>query len=128
MTSDENEKPVFNKETIKETLAALKAKDVKDYQNLKDAVYIRWWESVISLILFITMFGFAATALNVIKDETIHNRTMTIWLIVLGIAIIWVIEFLLFKVYSMRKFILIQMRLINELKTEIKEIKDKMNK
>ena len=124
MSENEKNKSIYKDEVVREVLAKIKIKDIKEYYNLKDKISIKWWESVVSLLLFISMLGFMVTAIYIILQETSETKYMLTWLIALNITIIWGVEFLIYKIYAISKLFQIQMKLITDIQKEVDKLKE----
>lgn len=113
---------------VKEVDATIKIKDIKEIYRLKDIVAIKWWETLLVLILFFSGTGFLFTVLQTDylfpPDKSIILKFILVWFVILILTIIATIEFLLQKFRALRKLYELQTNLILSLQKEVDNIKN----
>lgn len=108
---------------IKEVDATNRIKDIREIYNLKDTISVKWWETLLVLILFVSGLGFivSISRLDYLfpPEKSIILKFILFWFMLLVLSLIVTIEFLLNKFRALRKLYEIQTRIIISLQDEM---------
>lgn len=108
------------KTLLREVDAAIKIKDISKIHRYRDQVELKWWESGIVLLLFISGLGFMITIYKLIP----HTTTALFWFVffwfaLFTMALIATIEFILLKIHALRQLYEIHNRLLERMEREL---------
>jgi len=107
-----------------EVSAVIKIKDIEELYELKERVSIKWWETVLILLLFASGFGFILTVSKLIPiSQPFVYWFSLFWGVAIILTLIACIEFLIGKFRALRRLYEIHTHLLEGMQKEIVEIK-----
>ena len=112
---------------LTEVSARIKIKDIKRLYDLRDRVAVKWYESGLVALLFVSALSFLVIMINLIPDTNVIVRNFVIVSSVSLILIVTaVLEFLLRKFSAMRTLYEIHSRLLEDLDKELTKLRQEM--
>lgn len=113
------------KTLLAEMDARIKVRDIREWEKLKHQVEVKWWESGLLALLFISGIGVLVTIANLVPDqnELLHDFILG-WCIVFALTLIAAIEFLILKFRALRRMHQMTVRQIDDLNKAMKAIRD----
>jgi hypothetical protein len=110
---------------IKEVSAKIKIKDIKRLYDLRDKVAVKWYESGLVALLFVSALTFLVIILKIIPHpEPLVHYFVAGSAVALILIVTAILEFLLRKFHAMRQLYQQQTRLIEDLDKEIKKLRE----
>jgi uncharacterized membrane protein YcjF (UPF0283 family) len=107
-----------------EVSAVIKIKDIEELYELKERVSIKWWETVLILLLFASGFGFILTVSKLIPiSQPFVYWFSLFWIVAIILTLIACIEFLIAKFRALRRLYEIHTHILEGMQKEIGEIK-----
>ena len=116
--------PYDPKNLAAEVSAVTKIKDIEEMYELKEKVSIKWWETVLILLLFASGFGFILTVSKLIPiSQPFVYWFSLFWIVAIILTLIACIEFLIAKFRALRRLYELHTRILEGMQKEIVEIK-----
>ena len=110
-----------------EVSAVIKVKDIKELYRLKQQVAVKWWETGLIFLLFVSGFGFILTVSKLIPvSQPYLYWFILFWIVAVVLTLIACIEFLINKFRALRRLYEIHTRLLQAMETEIAELKKRL--
>ncbi len=109
---------------LREVSAAIRLRDIEEWQRLRDSVAIQWWESALVTLLFISGVGIIVTI-----SQLIPRQTPLLYYFILAWCVLWIltliscIEFLINKFRSLRRMHEITERTLHQMHSDIEELR-----
>lgn len=109
---------------LREINARIRIKDIKSFYQLREQVSIKWYESVLILLLFVSTLGFLTfVALLLLhsgsKANALLERAVLIWCIPLVLTFVLTIEVILSKMNSLRKLHELASQLLEDIQKQL---------
>lgn len=98
-------RPPRNKEDLlREVDVRMRLGEIKKMYDMKDRLNPKWWESLTMILMFVSTLGLLLS-LYLFKDmeQDPPRAWILFWLSMLILSIVFSFEFLLFKVYALRR-------------------------
>ena len=105
---------------LKEVDATIRIKDIQEWHRLREVVAIKWWESALIALLFISGIGIIVTV-----AELIPSRPSLLYYFILGWSVLWIltlitcVEFLIQKFRALRRMHEITDKLLHRFEAEL---------
>ncbi len=110
-----------------EVSAVIKVKDIKELYRLKEQVAVKWWETGLIFLLFVSGFGFILTVSKLIPvSEPYLYWFILFWIVAVVLTLIACIEFLISKFRALRRLYEIHTRVLQAMEAEIAELKKRL--
>lgn len=110
---------------MREVDAAIKIRDIGELQRCRDSLEVKWWESAIVVMLFISGLGFIITIFKLIPSQNSALFWFVFfWFILFVLTLIAAVEFLLAKINALRRLYEINTRTLEWLVKERQEVAD----
>lgn len=112
------------KHLLREVDATIRIKDIREWHRLRDVVAIKWWESSLLALLFISGIGIIVTVAKLIP-----NDPRILYYFILGWSVLWIltliscIEFLILKFRALRRMHEITDRVIRRLESDADRVR-----
>jgi hypothetical protein len=108
---------------LREVDAAIRIKDIKNIQRYRDRVELKWWESGIVILLFISGLGFMITIYKLLPSEgTPLFWFVFFWFALFTITLVAAVEFLLAKIAALRSLYEINARVLDTLEKSMSRV------
>jgi hypothetical protein len=105
---------------LREVDAAIRIKDIEAVQRYRDQVELKWWESGIVILLFISGLGFIITIFKLIPAQNpVLFKFVLFWFVLFTITLIAAVEFLLVKINALRQLYEINARILERIEKRI---------
>ena len=105
---------------LREVDAAIKIKDIKNVIQYRDRVQLKWWESAIIILLFMSGLGFVLTIYKLIPaGNPALFWFVFLWFVVFVVTLVATIEFLLAKINALRQLYEINARILARIEKEV---------
>jgi hypothetical protein len=105
---------------LREVDAAIKIKDIKNVIQFRDRVQLKWWESGIIILLFMSGLGFVLTIYKLIPaGNPALFWFVFLWFVVFVVTLVATIEFLLAKINALRNLYEINSRILARIEKEM---------
>ena len=117
-----------DKETLlRELDASIKIKDIQALERLRERVEIKWWESGLILILFVSALGFLSSVVLLLRRASpisgaLMQRWVLVWFIPLVFAIILTLEVVLAKLNALRRLNQATAHVLEALRQEVVQL------
>lgn len=114
---------------ILELDAAMRLRDVNRIMQLKDRLAPRWWEGIAVMMLFISALGLLASLFQYVdlRDEPL-NAWMLFWFGLMILTSVFCFQFIIFKLYNLRRANDVLTGLVSDIHTRLGEIADAAEK
>ena len=111
---------------LREIDASIKIKDIRRVYRLRDEVDVKWWESVLVLLLFVSSLGLLALILIFFRSESVEiqgmvQRMIFLFLIPFIFSIVLTLEVVLMKINALRRLNAISVDLIEAMRRELEK-------
>lgn len=107
-------------ELLREVDAAIKVKDIEAIQRHRERVELKWWESAIVVMLFISGLGFIITIFKLLPQT---NKPLFwfvfFWFAIFTLTLVATIEFLLAKINALRHLYEVNSKLVERLEKHL---------
>lgn len=104
---------------MREVDAAIRIKDIEVVQKYRDQLELKWWESGIIVMLFISGLGIIITMYKLIPAENnLLFWFVFFWFLLFTVTLISAVEFLLFKIAALRRLYEINSRILERIEKE----------
>lgn len=118
--SPQNPLPRDKDSLLRELNARIRIKDIKSFYRLRDEVSVKWYESLLILLLFVSTLGFLAFVVLLLMNDSakavaLLQRAILVWSIPLVLTFVLTIEVVLGKLNSLRKLNEVFTHLIEEI-------------
>jgi len=91
------------KKLLMEMDARIKVRDIRHWDKLKRQVEVKWWESGLIALLFVSGAGMAVTIFKIVPaDNWLLRAFIVTWCVLFLATMIACIEFLVFKFRALR--------------------------
>ena len=112
---------------LREIDASIKIKDIRRIYRLRDEVEVKWWESALVLLLFVSSLGLLALILIFFRSEpgeiqAMVQRTIFLFLIPFILSIVLTLEVVLVKINALRKLNALSVDLIENMRLKIENL------
>lgn len=105
--------------------ARMKVRDIREWENLKRRVELKWWESGLLALLFISAVGALVT---VAKLVTVENRLLygfiIAWCGLFILTLVACVEFLITKFRALRRMHELTSRQLDDIQESVKAIRE----
>ncbi|MCB2156188.1 hypothetical protein KQI84_15025 [bacterium] len=92
------------KQLLVEMDARIKVRDIREWEKLKHQVSIKWWESGLLLLLFLSGLGILVTIAKLVpRDNGLLYAFILVWFGLFVLAVIACLEFLVLKFRALRR-------------------------
>lgn len=89
---------------LREVSATIRIRDLRELDKLRDQISIKWWESTLILLLFVSSTGFVATVGRVLlAQESKISIFVLVWFCAMIVALVATLEFILMKLRALRR-------------------------
>ena len=110
-----------------EVSAVVKIKDIEELYRLRDKVSVKWWETGLIVLLFVSGFGFILTVSKLIPmSQPVVYWFIFFWVGAIILTMIGCIEFLIGKFRALRRLYEIHTRILQAMQKELSEIKKRL--
>lgn len=117
--------PSNKDELLRDFTVANRLKDIRDAENLKDGLAPRWWETMVGVLQFAAALGLLASLVqHPYLREDYLARLIVFWGALMVLALVLGFEFLILKLYSLRRAHEIQLRLIEDLRRRLEAVEN----
>lgn len=91
------------KQLLTEMDARIKVRDIRKWESLKRQVEVKWWESGLVALLFVSGAGMAVTIYKLVPaDNWLLRAFIVTWCVLFLFTLLACIEFLIFKFRALR--------------------------
>jgi len=113
------------KKLLVEMDARIKVRDIREWDRLRRQVEVKWWESGLVALLFVSGVGIMFTIGKIIPsdNELLYGFILT-WAGLFVLTLIACIEFLLMKFRALRRMQEVSTRHIEEMEATVKAIRE----
>jgi len=109
---------------LREVDATIRIKDIQEWHRLRESVAIKWWESALIALLFISGIGILVTIAKLIPANPPHLYYFILaWCLLWVLTLISCIEFLILKFRALRRMHEITDRVIRRLEQDIDHVR-----
>lgn len=121
-----------DKETLLQEVAArIRVRDIQMLHRFQDRVAIKWWESSLVILLFVSALGFLLTVSRLLPEQLQGSNWkywfVFFWLVGLTVSIIAVLEFILLKFHALRRLHETSSRILESLQKDIEALRSKVS-
>ena len=110
-------------ELLRDFAVANRLKDIRDAENLKDGLAPRWWETLVGVLQFAAALGLLASLVqHPHLREDAMARLIVFWTVMMVLSLVLGFEFMILKLYSLRRAYEVQLRLIDGLRRHVEEL------
>ncbi len=110
---------------IREVDAAIRLNDIQKLQKQRDALELKWWESGVVLLLFISGLGFILTIFKLIPStNAVLFWFVFFWFLLFTLALVASVEMLIAKIRALRELYEIQTRTLEHIERELSSSKE----
>lgn len=115
--------PRDKEQLLLELDAAMRLRDVNRIMQLKDRLAPRWWEGIAVVMLFISALGLLASLFQYVdlRDEPL-DTWMLFWFGLMILTSVFCFQFIIFKLYNLRRANDILTRMVSDIHTRLEEI------
>lgn len=122
-------RPPRNKEDLlREVDVRMRIGEIKKMYEMKDRLNPKWWESITMILLFVSTLGLL---LSLYLFEDVAHGPPRVWLLfwfsMMVLSVVFSFEFLLFKVYALRRANDLLVRLADDLQQRQDGVEERMN-
>jgi hypothetical protein len=101
---------------LREVDAAIKIKDIERIQRWRDAVEVKWWESSVVVLLFISGLGFIITIFKLIpRDNAPLFWFVFFWFLLFVLTLVAAVELVVTKINALRALHELHSRMLEEI-------------
>ena len=119
----QNRFPRDKDELVRDFTVAGRLKDIRDAAELKDRLAPKWWVALIGLVQFAAALGLLGSVIVYTKLAVNDpGRILVFFLGLLILSIVFMSEFMLFKVHHLRRANEISVRMIEDLRRRVEEL------
>jgi len=109
---------------LREINARIRIKDIKSLYRLRDQVSVKWYESALILLLFVSTLGFLSFVLLLLLHDSgtaavLLQRAVLIWSIPLVLTFVLTLEVILAKLNSLRQLNELATHLLDEIQRQL---------
>lgn len=110
-------------ELLRDFTVANRLKDIRDAENLKDGLAPRWWETLVGVMQFAAALGLLASLVQhpQLREDTLA-RLIVFWVVLMILSLVLGFEFMILKLYSLRRAYEVQLRLLDGLRRHVEEL------
>ncbi len=115
------------KRLLREVGASIRIRDIEEWGRLREAVEIKWWESALVALLFISGVGILVTISQLIpaKNPLLYKFILA-WSVLWILTLITCIEFLVIKFRALRRMSEISDRLMKSLLEDLRGLEARL--
>jgi hypothetical protein len=115
-------------ELIREVDARLRIGDIRRSHQLKDRLAPKWWEAAIVMLLFASALGLLASLFQYadLNDKPL-NKWMLFWFGLTILTIVMSFEFLLIKIYNLRRSNDVMLHMIEDLRKQTENLEQTLH-
>lgn len=104
-------------ELIKEVDLRLRLTDIRKMYDTKYRLAPKWWEGIILLVLFASALGLLASLVQYARATgTMIDNWLIFWFGLMVLTIVFSFEFLLIKIYALRRANEVVVRILEDLR------------
>ncbi len=120
------QQPSRNPKTLlTEVDALIKVRDIREWENLKQQVSVKWWESGILAVLFLSGLGTLITLYKLVPDNSpLPYEFVLLWFGLFTLTLLGSIEFLILKFRALRRMHETTSRIIDDQQATLKALRD----
>lgn len=112
------------KKLLVEMDARIRVRDIREWEKLKRQVEVKWWESGLIALLFISGVGTIVTLAKILPDDNrLIYEFVLAWCVIFVLALIACIEFLILKFRALRRMHEVTTRQIDNWEETLKAIR-----
>lgn len=121
--------PRNKEDLLREVDLGLRLGDIQRSHRLKDLLAPKWWETGVVMLLFISSLGLLASLVQYsnLKEGALQSW-MLFWFTLTLLTIVFTFEFLLVKIYNLRRSNDILLRMIEDLRKQQDEVLKRLDK
>lgn len=109
---------------LREVDAAIKIQDIKRLQSFRDQIQLKWWESGIAILLFISGLGFMITIYKLLPaNNPTLSRFVYFWFLLFALTLIATVEFMVAKIHALRQLYEHQARALEKLEKQMTQVR-----
>lgn len=116
-------------ELLREVDARIRSRDVRRLDELRGRLAPKWWETSIVLVLFASALGLLASLVQYshVREQPL-DRFMVFWFCLMVLTTVLSLEFLLVKIYNLRRSNDMLLRRMEDLTRQWRELDGRMEK
>lgn len=116
-------------ELIREIDARMRIGDIRRSHDLKARLAPKWWETGFVVLLFVSALGLLASLFQYaeIRDSPL-NAWLLFWFALTILTVVMTFEFLLVKIYNLRRSNEVMLRMMDDLRDRTEEMEQKVQK
>jgi hypothetical protein len=108
---------------VREFDATMKIRDIEKLQRYRETVELKWYESAIVLLLFISGLGFTITIFKLIPQSNAALFWFVFfWFLLFTITLVAAVEFLLAKIHALRRLYELNTQMLDRLERRLSEL------
>ncbi len=113
---------------IRDFTVANRLHDIQKSEKVKEQLRPKWWEAVVGIVQFATALGFTAslTQFPALRHDP-YGKLLIFWAVLMVLSLIFGFEYMIFKLYHLRRAFDVQLRLANDLRDRIQVLEKKSN-
>ncbi len=121
--------PGRREELLRELDARMRLRDVRLSQRLKESLAPRWWETGVILLLFASALGLLASLFQHYQWRAAPpDRWLLFWFALMILSAVLSFEFLLVKVYHLRRSNDLLLRMMEEARRRQDRLEERLKK
>jgi hypothetical protein len=121
--------PTDKDQLLRDFTVAGRIHDIRETARLKERLAPRWWEAAVGLVQFAAALGLLAALMqhpalwdDPARVQTQLSRMIVFWVTLMILSLVLGFEFLIFRLYHLRRAYAIAMRRIEELERRVDKV------
>jgi hypothetical protein len=114
-------------ELLREVDARIRVRDIRRLDQLKDRLAPKWWETGIVIVLFAASVGLLGSLVqySAVREDPI-NAWLLFWFGLMILTTVLSLEFLLVKIYNLRRSNDVMLRAMNDLRDRCEKLERRL--
>lgn len=111
------------RELLRDLEVAGRLKDIRDSENLKDQLAPKWYETTVGIFQFAAALGLLAAMVQhpALRADSL-TRIVVFFFVLMVLSLVLGFEFMIFKLYHLRRANSIAQRRINQLEARVRQL------